>query len=280
MSTNKKTEGKEPSVNSQPFDKPSPIVLRTTCNSSAEEPTTTESVNPPRADEFSDEELTEFGKKYQLVCLLDAGKSPRDALDHLEIKGSESWVRKLYKRYKVQGVNGLLDKRMQNGSNRRLLTAEIKEMILALWYAHPAAGPQAIWVELKKLCAAGKFTCPKYDTVKKFLKARPLHDKWVRKGEIRTWDKQARPIVHFNITSYANERWQVDHARLDIWVREKVGDKWEAAEAYLSVALDAHSRAIAGIWLSTRYPDAWTVALLLRQAILPKSHPNWKIGNP
>jgi putative transposase len=112
--------------------------------------------------------------------------------------------------------------------------------------------------------------------IKKFLKNRPLHDKLVREGKIEVWDKQARPVVRFNITSYANERWQVDHSRLDIWVREKVNSKWQPAQVYLSVALDAHSRAIAGIWLSTRYPDSWTVALLLRQAILPKQHPDWK----
>lgn len=230
----------------------------------------------PRADQFSDEDLTELSKKYQLVCMLDAGKSSREALDHLEIKGTESWARKLYKRYKEQGVTGLLDRRMQNGANRRVLTESVKDMTLALWYARPAAGPKAIWEELKKLCAKGMLTCPKYDTVKKFLKAQPPHHKLVREGKIRVWDKQARPIVRFNITSYANERWQVDHTRLDIWVRIKIGNQWLPVEAYLSTAMDAHTRAIAGIWLSTKYPDSWTVALLLRQAILPKSHPDWK----
>jgi putative transposase len=272
----KKAVGNEPSVNSDSSDEPMITALSKTCNDSVKESDTPEHESPPRADEFSDEKLNEFGKKYQLVCLLEAGKSPREALEHLGIKGSESWVRKIHRRYKQQGVSGLLDRRAQNGSNRRLLTEEVKDLTLALWYSYPAAGPHAIWDELKKLCAKGQIVCPKYDTVKKFLKERPLHDRWVRNGEIKTWDKQARPVVRFNITSYSNERWQVDHTRLDIWVREKVGDKWQAAEVYLSAALDAHSRAIAGIWLSTRYPDSWTVALLLRQAILPKSHPDWK----
>jgi putative transposase len=240
------------------------------------DPSLAERECPPRADEFSDKALADFGKKYQLVCLVEAGRSPRESLDHLGIKGSESWVRKLCKRFKAQGIVGLLDRRSQNGSNRRLLTKEVEELTLALWYARPAAGAHAIWKELKKICAELGCTCPKYDVIKKFLKNRPAHDKLVREGKIRVWDKQARPVVRFNITSYANERWQVDHTRLDIWVRVKLGDRWQPAQVYLSVALDAHSRAIAGIWLSTRYPDAWTVALLLRQAILPKSHPGWK----
>jgi transposase InsO family protein len=231
---------------------------------------------PPRADELSAEQLEDFGKRYQLVCLVDAGRSPSEALTHLGIEGSASWVRKLFKRFKVQGAGGLLDGRARNGSNRRLLTKEIEEMALALWYARPAAGAKVIWEELKKVCAERSIQCPQYDVIKKFLKSRPLHDQWVREGKINIWDKQARPVVRFNITSYANERWQVDHTRLDIWVRVKTGDRWESAEVYLSAAIDAHSRAIAGIWLSTRYPDAWTVALLLRQAIMPKSHPGWK----
>lgn len=232
--------------------------------------------NPPRADEMSDKQLADFGKRYRLVCLVQAGRSPGEALAHVGIEGSESWVRKLCKRYKALGAAGLLDRRAKNGSGRRLLTKQVEELILALWYARPAAGAKALWEELRKVCAELGLTCPKYDTIKRFLHARPLHDKWVRAGKISVWDKQARPVVRFNITSYANERWQVDHTRLDIWVRVKEGDRWVPAEVYLSVAMDAHSRSIAGIWLSTRYPDAWTVALLLRQAILPKSRPAWK----
>lgn len=243
---------------------------------SFEDQRTSERETPPRADEFSDERLVDFGKRYQLVCLVEAGRSPSEALTHIGINGSESWVRKLCKRFKAHGASGLLDHRSQNGSNRRLFSKDVEELTLALWYAHPAAGAKVIWEELKKACTEQSITCPKYDVIKKFLKGRPLHDKWVREGKIGVWDKQARPVVRFNITSYANERWQVDHTRLDIWVRVKVGDRWQPAEGYLSVAMDAHSRAIAGIWLSTRYPDAWTVALLLRQAILPKSNPDWK----
>lgn len=39
--------------------------------------------------------------------------------------------------------------------------------------------------------------------------------------------------------------------------------------------LDAHSRSVPGIQLSTKVPDAWSTALLLRHAILPKADPAW-----
>lgn len=267
--------GKTTSDNNQPLAEASPATVTPKLDD-AEKPVVRGNGIPPRANELSEKELEEFAKRYQLVCLVRAGRSPREALKHLGIEGSDSWVRKLCKRYELRGAEGLLDRRSRNGSKRRLFTKEVEELTLALWYSRPAAGPQAIHRELKKVCAERGVPCPEYDVIKKFLKGRPLHDQWVRAGKIAVWDKQARPVVRFNITSYANERWQVDHTRLDIWVRVKEGDVWLPAEVYLSVAMDAHSRAIAGIWLSARYPDAWTVALLLRQAILPKSHSGWK----
>lgn len=230
---------------------------------------------PPRADEFDDKGLEEFSLKYQLVCLVKNGKSPREALDHLGIKGTDRWVRKLCERYKFQGARGLLDGRLKNKSNRRLFTDEVKQIVLSWWYARPGAGPKAIWEEVRKECSERQIPCPKYDVVKKFLQNQSPHDKLVRAGKIHIWDKEGRPVVRFNMTSRSNERWQVDHTRADIWIREKIGDRWQPSEAYLSVAIDAHSRAIAGIWLSKRTPDSWTVAMLLRNAILPKAHKDW-----
>jgi hypothetical protein len=236
-------EGKTTLDNNQPLAGATPATV-TPKQGDAEELVVHDNGIPPRADELSEKELEEFAKRFQLMCLVRAGRSPREALKHMGIEGSDSWVRKLCRRYELRGAEGLLDWRSRNGSKRRLFTKEVEELTLALWYSRPAAGPQAIHRELKKVCAERGVPCPEYDVIKKFLKGRPLHDQWVRAGKIAVWDKQARPVVRFNITSYANERWQVDHTRLDIWVRVKEGDVWLPAEVYLSVAMDAHSRAI------------------------------------
>lgn len=97
----------------------------------------------------------------------------------------------------------------------------------------------------------------------------------MRAGKIKVWNEQARPVVRYNITSYSNERWQVDHNRADIYVRERVGDGWAARQVWLTVFLDAHSRCITGFQLSTKSPDAWTSAALWRHAVLPKEDPVW-----
>jgi putative transposase len=83
--------------------------------------------------------------------------------------------------------------------------------------------------------------------------------------------------VRINITTHANQRWQIDHSRLDIWVRIRDGEQWVPEQVWLSLVLDAHARAIPGFVLSTKHPDAWTVALLMRSAILPKKRPGWNV---
>lgn len=40
----------------------------------------TDSVGVPRADELSESQLAEFGRRYLLVSLIEGGRSPRQAL--------------------------------------------------------------------------------------------------------------------------------------------------------------------------------------------------------
>jgi transposase InsO family protein len=76
--------------------------------------------------------------------------------------------------------------------------------------------------------------------------------------------------------SYANEVWQIDHTTLDVWVRVQVKPGvWKEAQVNLTAVLDVFSRAIMAFLVSTRAPDAWTTALALRKAILPKDNEKW-----
>ncbi len=155
------------------------------------------------------------------------------------------------------------------------------------WYGRPGAGPKEIWRKVVGECGKRNLPKPSYETVQKFILGQSESNKLVRGGKIRTWDKQGKPVVRYNITQYSNQRWQLDHTRLDIWVRVKVDGPrsetddveiksyWEPREVWLTVLLDAHSRSIAGFVLSSKYPDAWTTATLLRKAILPKENPLW-----
>jgi hypothetical protein len=75
MSTKHKTaEGNESLLVERSFDEAFPPIQTTaTCYGNTEETAAAKREIPPRADEFSDEKLVEFGKKFQLICLLEAG---------------------------------------------------------------------------------------------------------------------------------------------------------------------------------------------------------------
>jgi hypothetical protein len=137
MSTNYQPECNEPlAISDQSFDQADLASSTTNSNENGQEELSADLHKAiPRADELTEKELEDFAKKYQLVCLVKSGKSSREALEHLDIKGSESWVRKLCKRFEKEGPVGLLDGRSKNGSDRRLLTKKVEEMTLALWYS-------------------------------------------------------------------------------------------------------------------------------------------------
>jgi putative transposase len=233
-------------------------------------------VNLPKTEEFKVHQLEKIAQNYLLVCRMENGESARAAIKALGLNCSERRARNVFKKYKEKGFAGLVDKRWLRMPAPSVLTPLVKKIVLAWWFARPAAGPKAIWDEVVKACKKLGLREPGYDSVKKFIEGLPEHYKLIREGKIDVWDKQNRPVVRIDITKYSNERWQLDHCRLDIWIRIKVNGYWIASQAHITVALDAQSRSIPGYILSTKYPDAWTDALLLRKSILPKENPQWK----
>lgn len=237
----------------------------------------------PRADELSPEQLEEYGMKYRLICLIISGRSPRQALEYLKPEyellqnRTERWAQKLFKQYQNRGPEALIDHRRNREREAPVMTGEVKRLILAWFFGRPAAGYKLIWKLVTIECnKRGDLQPPSYSAVKKYLRSLPKYLHLVREGRIELWDKKGIPVVRFNLTTHANQRWQIDHNRPDIWIRVWDGEKWVPEEVWLSLVLDAHTRAIPGFVLSTKVPDAWTTSLLLRAAILPKERAEWK----
>lgn len=234
----------------------------------------------PRPDELTQKQTEQLNARFRLISLIEGGKTPNEALKHLfnefaDLQKSKRWAQKIYANYKKYGVNGIIDGRLSN-KRPALLTPEIERRILELWYARPAASSKAIWREVKRGHFNSNKNFPDYDVIRKFLAGQSEQDKLVRANKINIWNKQGRPVVEINNTRYSNQRWQIDHSRLDIWVKELIDGEWKPSEVWITAVLDVHSRSIAGFVLSTKYPDAWTNAILLRQAILPKQNKKWR----
>ncbi|MEJ7848375.1 MAG: Mu transposase C-terminal domain-containing protein [Pyrinomonadaceae bacterium] len=233
----------------------------------------------PRADELSEKQSEQVNARFRLISYIESGKTPREALKHLsdkypDLKKGVRWAQKIYRSFLEKGINGIIDGRLSN-QRPTLLTPEMESKILSVWYARRGAGFAAIWKEVKQRCIEHGHAYPGYETVKKFLVNQDEAHKLVREGKLQVWEKQGRPVVTINNTWYSNQRWQIDHSRSNIWVREFIDGRWQTCEVWITAVLDVHSRSIPGFVLSTKTPDAWTNAVLLRQAILPKSNKKW-----
>ena len=228
-----------------------------------------------RLEELEEDQLEVYAQNYQLVCLQLNGKSAREAINHLCINISERWARELLWRYQTYGAGGLIDRRWLQQTKRTKFTSEVQKIVLMWWCARPAAGPKAIWEKVIEWCRKRRLPEPGYDLVKKYLASLPEVYKLFRGGKVQVWDKQGRPVVRFEMAICANHRWQIDNSALPIWIKEKVNGSWEPFSVWISALLDTYSRAIPGFVLSTKTPDAWNTALLLRKAILPKEQEGW-----
>ncbi|HVG33118.1 MAG TPA: Mu transposase C-terminal domain-containing protein [Pyrinomonadaceae bacterium] len=248
----------------------------------------------PRIETLSEAQIKIIARNQWLVSLIDGGLTPRKALKRLQAEfpgppRSTRWAQKLYKRYKSHGAVALLDNRCRNKQQILVLTDQVQKLTLAWWFARRAAGAHAIFQMVVKDCKEQGIKPPSYESIKKFLAARPQHEKLVRAGKIDIWDKQHRPVVRQMLTNYSNERWQIDHCSLPIWIREMAvvrarnrltGEAryiWIPRAVWLTLLLDAHSRAVAGFYLSKKAPDAWSTSVALRHSILRKQNPRWRV---
>jgi transposase InsO family protein len=231
----------------------------------------------PAKKRLNDEQEAIFAPRYHFVFYVDQGLSIREAMKRAGMTCTDSAARKLYKRYKEAGTQALMDGRWFIEHKNRVLTTEVTKRLLEWYFARPAAGPNAIYLQIEKEAKTKGVKPPSYESVKKFFAKLPKSYKQFRQGKIgiREWSRQTRPVVRYDPTTFSNQRWQVDHKRLRIWVRVKVGELWVPMEAHISAFLDCTSRAIPGCVVSAKQPDSWTMSILMMKAVLPKENPLW-----
>jgi putative transposase len=271
---------KKESKRNIPANNPSPAGFSTWEKIDDETDGTQSPTPPPKVDEMGPNQQERLAKNYFLVCLIKANTPPREAIQRAGLQISDSAARKLLKRFEELGISGIVDRRFGNkGPTKQIvLTPPLKKRVLGWFFARPAAGPRAIWKQIVKECRENDLTVPGYDCVKKYIQSLPEPYQLFRKGQLRIheWERSFCPVVRFNLSTYSNERWQVDNSRLDIWVRILENGIWVPAVAHISACMCERSRSIPGFILSARDPDAWTTALLIMKAVAAKENPDWK----
>ena len=221
--------------------------------------------------------LEEFAQRVRLVSLMARGVSARKALEHIGIKRTPAWATKLFRRFRQFGEKGLLDLRKYNGAKQNVMTLEVQNAVMKVWHTYPAAGAPKVHAEAKKVCQGLGLPIPSASTVKAYLESLPEAVKMTRGGQFAEYDKQARTTLPTRFTKYANQRFQADHTRLDIWARHLVDGKWVPVEVWLTALLDDYSRAIAGIAMTKDAANSWSITRALRHAFLPKQDARWAV---
>jgi putative transposase len=245
---------------------------------------------PPREltlDELGDDEarLEDVGTRWKVVRCMQHGGSAREALVAAGLPVTRRrWAQKLYNRFRRTGR--VLDGRWMREPARLVLTDDVQGRVLRAWNGRRKANKRAIWRMVRDAIrrrraeaeSAGQavehLVEPSYESVYQYLRSLPKAVQLARDEGLDAWDKHGRPFVDYDPATRPNEIWQIDHTRLDIWIRTEVAPGvWEARQVYLTAVLDVYSRAVMGYVLSTKVPDAWTTALALRAAILPEQDP-------
>jgi putative transposase len=235
--------------------------------------------------------LEEMAERFRIVRLMETGLSAAAALERLDMKADAGAVRRaqrIFQRYQATG--SVVNLRWTREVAPYVLTPLAQETILRYYNGRRSAGPKAVarmvQAHLRAMIAEAEargeepgIAIPSVRAIADFIQHLPAPVKAARGGDFTLWKKQYKWANTLDDTDYANQKWQVDHTRLDIWIRAQTATgEWAAVQVWLTVLLDVHSRAVAGWYASTDVPTAATTGIVLRGAILPKKDPDvWPV---
>jgi putative transposase len=232
-----------------------------------------------RLDELSDKHLEKYSENYRLVLKVQSGLTVPQACRAINWSKSVRTAYDTYHRFKRLGKEGLKDHRWERKPEAKVLTDEVKDIIMAWRFQRRAAAPRAVWKLTCETCRERSLTEPAETTVKNFLYNLPVGVKLALKGArgLKQWQKQHASVIVQNKTSFSNELWQGDHTELPIWTRRKINGEWVEAKVYASALLDDYSRVNPGLLISHKYYDGWSISILYRQAILKENVPGLQV---
>lgn len=233
----------------------------------------------PSLDELTDDQRAAVAQLRDLMTRMDGGMTVAQGLAYLHdtagLTRQPRWLKKLRARWRRHGEAGLYDWRWVREVEPQVSEA-VRDLTLAWYLRRRGAGPKVVHELVAESCAERGLATPSYPWVTLFLRSLPAAYRVVREDGMEAYTRAAAPVAEYSPTTYANEQWQIDNCRTDVWIRVRQRDgSWVASELWITAVIDVHSRAIMGYLLSTKTPTAWTTAMTLRHAIMPKASPGW-----
>lgn len=220
---------------------------------------------------LTNEQAETVAKRQRVLHAIELGATWQEACANEGVVASRATVSRWRKARRELGPAGLVDGRILNGRTGH--SPEIRALALAA-YQHCRGGKSgSVYATLRARCEATGLPVPSQAWVADFIRYEiPADVKLVREEGLAEWRRQAAPRHTVERARFGNELWQCDDTPLDVWVRSPLRDgNWEVLQPYATAIIDVHSRACMAIGVWSRTPNAWSIALTLRKAILPKA---------
>ncbi|MBT4196278.1 MAG: transposase family protein [Gammaproteobacteria bacterium] len=192
-----------------------------------------------------------------------------------------SSAKRWFKAWKESGCELITLVKERRGNSTHRLSLEIRDVIddvINTDYLSPLritakkayrkiVGNIQVLNKQRKKLGLHEMKAPSYATVLNHINQVDEYDKLSKRHGAVYAAKATRAYGMTPPVNRVLERVQMDHTQLDVFV--DMGQE-QVIRPYLTLALDAHSKAILGYWLSINPPSADTVMNCLRVAILPK----------
>lgn len=220
-------------------------------------------------DDLSEEQLTKAHSRYEMIKPFVEGETPLSQLSRLHNRSPRTlayWVA----HFRKEGVPGLAPKtRSDKGSAR--MSKKTRTLVQAVALSAPRRRAASVHREVVAEARREGWKPPSYRQVLRVVNDIP-DSLWYLAHEGTKAHKQKYDLlVRFEAQS-PNERWQVDHKHLNVWLFDSKG---QPKKPWVTVVEDDYSRSVLGYYLHFEAPSAQCVALALRKAIRPKADSRW-----
>jgi putative transposase len=159
------------------------------------------------------------------------------------------------------------------------LDAIIESAIKDKWLTRQQETMEAVIREVNIRCRHAKLQPPSPTTVRARIAAHGAHAALKARRGPKAARATYEPLTgHFPATCWPLQVMQIDHTLVDATVVDQVHRR-PIGRPWLTIAIDIHTRMVAGFLLSLEPPQATSVALCLAHAVLPKEEwlSRWKI---
>ena len=157
------------------------------------------------------------------------------------------------------------------GGNR--LTPDIEALIArcidALYLSEQKLTVAALFEAVEHECRKAGLKPPSLKAVRRRVQARPAREVVAAREGHAAAEQRFRPVPGHLLTAWPLDVLQIDHTPVDLNIVDDVARK-PIGRPWLTLALDVHSRTVAGFLVSLDPPSVTSVALALAHAVLPK----------